>query len=29
MEGIEERWDSEDVMNMLLEKSAQFNFNHA
>jgi hypothetical protein len=29
MEGIEERWDSEDVMNILLEKSAHFNFSHA
>ena len=29
MEGIEERWDSEEVMNMLLEKSAHFNFSHA
>jgi len=29
MEGIEERWDSEDVMNLLLEKSAHFNFSHA
>jgi kynurenine 3-monooxygenase len=29
MEGIEDRWDSEDVMNLLLEKSAHFNFSHA
>ena len=29
MEGIEERWDSEDVMNLLIEKSAHFNFSHA
>lgn len=29
MEGIEEGWDSEDVMNLLLEKSAHFNFSHA
>jgi kynurenine 3-monooxygenase len=29
MEEIEERWDSEDVMNLLLEKSAHFNFSHA
>lgn len=29
MEKIEERWDTEEVMNLLIEKSAHFNFNHA
>ena len=29
LEGIEKRWDSEEVMNLLLEKSTHFNFSHA
>ena len=29
LEGIEQRWESEEVMNLLLEKSAHFNFSHA